>query len=199
MVDVSRSSGVNPAWGSATTAIAELLIQNKLISYVSATHKTKRNNEHCWNWKATTFKWEKGAVCHLWIGVSSSNSNCLLACDGKGPTIYGCSGDICSCCEKLALVLDGGTGVGVVGSNGEATLEDDEAAWLLRGTSIICSSGSSGKGGASAVTMSSKTLVTMMSQRLTTERKAPNLSWKILSLFNFSIIGGGMQLINPLS
>jgi hypothetical protein len=39
----------------------------------------------------------------------------------------------------------------------------------------------------------------MMSQRLTTERKATNLSWKILSLFNFSIIGGGMQLINPLS
>jgi hypothetical protein len=51
-----------------------------------------------------------------------------LACDGKGPTIYGSSGDICSCCEKLALVLDGGTGVGVVGSNGEATLEDDEDA-----------------------------------------------------------------------
>jgi hypothetical protein len=51
-----------------------------------------------------------------------------LACDGKGPTIHGCFGDTCGCCKKLALVLDGGTGVGVVGSNGEATLEDDEAA-----------------------------------------------------------------------
>jgi hypothetical protein len=38
-----------------------------------------------------------------------------------------------------------------------------------------------------------------MSQRLTTERKALNLNWKILSLFNFSIMGGGMQSINPLS
>ena len=198
MADVSRSSGANSPWRSAITAIAELLIQNKLVSYVSYTDKSKRNNEHCWNWKATTFKWEKGAACHLWIGVSSSNNNYLLACDGKGPTIHGCFGDTCGCCKKLALVLDGGTGVGVVGSNGEATLEDDEAAWLLRGTSTICSSGSSGKGGASTVTMSSKTLVTMMSQRLTTERKALNLSWKILSLFNFSIMGGGMQSINPL-
>jgi len=46
-----------------------------------------------------------------------------LVCDGKGPTIYRCLGDTCGCCEKLTLDLDG-----VVGSNGEATLEDDEAA-----------------------------------------------------------------------
>jgi len=199
MADVSRLINANPPWRSATTPIAELWIQNKLKSYVSATHKTKRNNEHCWNWKATTFKWEEGAACHLSIDASSSNSNCLLVYDGKGPTIYGCLRDNCGCCEKLALVLDGWTGVGVVRSNGKATLKDDEAAWSLRGTSTICSSGSAGKGGASAVTMSSKTLVTMMSQRLTTKRKAPNLSWKILSLFNFSIMGGGMQSINPLS
>jgi len=199
MADVSQSSGTNPPWGLATTVIAELWIQNKLRSYVSATHKTKRNNEHCWNWKVTIFKWEEGAACHLLIDVSSSNSNCLLVCDGKEPTIYGCLGDTCGCCEKLALVLDGGTGVGVVRSNEKATLEDDEAAWSLRGTSTIYSSGSAGKGGASAVTISSKTLVTMMSQRLTTERKAPNLSWKILSLFNFSIVGSRMQSINPLS
>jgi hypothetical protein len=51
-----------------------------------------------------------------------------LICDGKRPTIYGCLGDTSGCCEKLALVLDGGTGDDVVGSNGEATLEDDEAA-----------------------------------------------------------------------
>ena len=120
MADVSRSSGANPPWESAITAIVELLIQNKLISYVSTTHKTKRNNEHCWDWKAITFKWEKGATCHLWIGISSSNNNCLLVCDGKGPTIYGCFGDTYGCCEKSTLVLDGGIGVGVVGSNGEA-------------------------------------------------------------------------------
>jgi hypothetical protein len=38
----------------------------------------------------------------------------------------------------------------------------------------------------------------MMLQWLTTKRKTPNLSCKILSLFNFSIMGGGMQSINPL-
>jgi len=108
-----------------------------------------------------------------------------LVCDGKGPTIYGCLGDTCGCCEKLALVLDGGTGVGIVGSNEKAILEDDKVVWSLRETSTICSSGSAGKGGASAVTMLSKTLVTMMSQWLTTERKASNLSLKILSLFNY--------------
>ena len=101
-----------------------------------------------------------------------------MVCDGKGPTIYGCLGDTCGCCEKLALVLDGetGVGVGVVGSNEKAILEDDKAVWSLRGTSTICSFGSAGKGGASTVTMLSKTLVTMMSQWLTTERKASNLS-----------------------
>ena len=42
--------------------------------------------------------------------------------------MYGCLGGTSGCCEKLALVLDGGTGDGVVGSNGKATLKDDEAA-----------------------------------------------------------------------
>jgi len=116
----------------------------------------------------------------------------------KRPTIYGCLGDTSGYCEKLALVLDGGTGDGLVGSNGEATLEDDEAAWSLREISTTCRSGSTGRCGASVVTMSSKILITMMLQWLTTKRKTPNLSWKILSLFNFSIMGGGMQSINPL-
>ena len=73
--------------------------------------------------------------------------------------MYGCLGDTSGYCEKLALVLDGGTGDGVVGSNEKATLKDDEAAWSLRGISTTCSSGSAGRCGASAVTMSSKTLV----------------------------------------
>jgi hypothetical protein len=45
MADVSRSSDANPPRRSAAAAIAELWIQNKLISYVSATHQTKETTD----------------------------------------------------------------------------------------------------------------------------------------------------------
>ena len=112
--------------------------------------------------------------------MSSLNSRCFLACDGEG---------------EAMSALDGGIGVGVTGS----FEEEDAEVCSMKGTfeswssDVICCCGD-----ATSV-MSSKTFATMISQRFIIERKVPNRSWKILGFCNLSIIGVGMESMNPLS
>jgi len=107
------SSDMDPLGGSVATAVAELQVKTKPISYVIVSHKMKRDNWQFWNWKVAFIKWEKRekrAGRDLCKGVPSSNSSCLFVCDGAGLFMHGYLEEIsCGCCEKSASVLkDGG-------------------------------------------------------------------------------------------
>lgn len=97
----------------------------------------------------------------------------------------------CVCSEPRVTTQGGAIFATIVGFNQGLVPELERAAGSMAETASPCNSYWPGRASTSSAKFPSKTLVVMMLQQLTMDRKVPNRSWKILILLNCSSIIGG--------